>query len=57
MPWDLDNDLERLKAKKAELSSKISATRNFQLKEKLKEELIRIENQIKFLELMKRKSF
>ena len=50
MIGDLDQEIERLKAKRSELNSKIASTRNFQQKEKLKEELARIEAQIKFLE-------
>ncbi|MEM7826411.1 MAG: hypothetical protein QW451_02160 [Candidatus Aenigmatarchaeota archaeon] len=57
MIGDLESELERLKAKKAALSSKLSSTRNFQLKEKLKEDLVKLENQIKLLESMKKKSF
>lgn len=56
MIGDLDVEIERLKAKKAEISSKIASTRNFQVKEKLKEELTRIESQIKLLGSMKKKS-
>ncbi|MEM5867315.1 MAG: hypothetical protein QXG39_05315 [Candidatus Aenigmatarchaeota archaeon] len=50
MIGDLNEEIERLKAKRAEISSKISSTKNFQIKEKLKEELAKIESQIKFLE-------
>ncbi|MEM5878897.1 MAG: hypothetical protein QXU74_00160 [Candidatus Aenigmatarchaeota archaeon] len=55
MIGDFDGEIERLKAKRAEISSKIASTRNFETKEKLKEELARIESQIKILENMKRK--
>ncbi|MEM5772933.1 MAG: hypothetical protein QXL86_01770 [Candidatus Aenigmatarchaeota archaeon] len=55
MIGDLDSEIERLKAKRAEVNSKIASTRNFDIKEKLKEEIARIENQIKILENMKRK--
>ena len=56
MIGDFDSEIERLKAKRAEINSKISSTRNFDTKEKLKEELVRIENQIKILENMKRRT-
>jgi peptidoglycan hydrolase CwlO-like protein len=56
MIGDFDSEIERLKAKRAEINSKISSTRNFDTKEKLKEELARIENQIKILENFKRRT-
>jgi peptidoglycan hydrolase CwlO-like protein len=56
MIGDFDNEIERLKSKKAEISGKIASTRNFEEKEKLKEEMTRIENQIKILENMKKKT-
>jgi hypothetical protein len=55
MIGDFDDEIERLKAKRAEINSKIASTRNFDTKEKLKEELARIESQIKILENMKKK--
>jgi peptidoglycan hydrolase CwlO-like protein len=56
MIGDFESEIERLKAKKAEINSKIASTRNFDVKEKLKEEMVRIENQIKILEDMKRRT-
>ena len=56
MIGDFDSEIERLKAKRAEINSKIASTRNFDTKEKLKEELARIENQIKILENFKRRT-
>lgn len=53
---DIEAEIERLKAKKAAISSKLSSTRNFQIKEKLKSNLLNLENQIKILENMKKKS-
>ncbi|MEM5829414.1 MAG: hypothetical protein QW040_02125 [Candidatus Aenigmatarchaeota archaeon] len=53
MIGDVEIEIERLKAKRAEISSKIASTRNFETKEKLKEELAKIESQIKILEGVK----
>lgn len=55
MIGDIEEEIERLKAKKAEMNSVINSTRNFDKKEKLKEEVARIESQIKILEGMKKK--
>ena len=55
MIGDFDSEIERLKAKIAEINSRIVSTRNFEIKEKLKEEIARIENQIKILENMRKK--
>jgi len=49
----IQEELERLKAKKIELATRINASTDFDEKEALKEELERIERQIEILEKMK----
>lgn len=49
---DVESEIGRLKAKRAEVSSRINITRNFDLKEKLKDALAQIDAQIKVLERM-----
>lgn len=52
---DVENEIGRLKAKRAEISSRINSTRNFDTKEELKKVLVQIDSQIKFLERMSSK--
>jgi hypothetical protein len=49
---DVQSEIEKLKAKRAALSAKISSTRNFDTKEKMKDALAQIDSQIKILEKM-----
>jgi hypothetical protein len=53
---DIESEIQKLKAKRAEISSRASSTRNFDTKEKLKDALAKIDAQIKILESMRRKS-
>jgi hypothetical protein len=53
---DIDKEIENLKAKRAEINSKMAPTRNFDTKEKLKDVLSNIDAQIKILDSMRRKS-
>jgi len=53
---DIDREMERLKAKRAEINSKMGSTRDFDAKEKLKDILSNIDTQIRVLESMRKKS-
>lgn len=55
LPEDADREIERLKQKKVELSSKASTTTDFDEKDKLEIEISAIQQQIKILEKLKRK--
>jgi len=52
---DMDRQIQRLKSKRTELCGKINSTRNFDVKEMLKEDLAKIDSQLKILEEMKKK--
>jgi hypothetical protein len=51
---DLNAEIERLKAKKVEIVSKLNLTADLNEKEELKEKLERIEKQISMLEKLTR---
>ncbi len=51
---DIDAEIERLKAKRIELASKISLTTDFEEKEQLQKDIDRIQAQISFLEKLKK---
>jgi len=49
---DAQAEIERLKAKRAELSGRMGSIRDFDTKEKMKDALAQIDGQIKVLEKM-----
>lgn len=50
---DVEREVEKLKMKKTELVSKMNLTRDFDEKEELRDEIARIERQIRLLEKLK----
>jgi hypothetical protein len=50
---DIESEIERLKAKKVEIVSRLNLSTDFNEKEELQEKLERIENQISMLEKFK----
>ncbi len=53
LPEDVEKEVERLKARKKELSTKLGLIRNSNEKEIIKNEIKRIEEQINILEKLK----
>ncbi len=47
---DVESEIEKLKSKKLELTTKLTQSEDFEEKEKLREEIKRIEKEIKILE-------
>lgn len=52
---DFDKEIERLKVLKTEISNKMSITNDFNVRDKLQEELARVNSQIRMLEIFKKK--
>lgn len=52
---DFDKEIERLKVLKTEISNKMSITNDFNVRDKLQEELSRVNSQIRMLEIFKKK--
>lgn len=50
---DVESEIQRLKAKKVEIVSRLNLTTDFNEKEELEEKLERIEKEISFLERVK----
>jgi len=54
-PKDIDSEIEKLKLRKVELTSKMNVTTDFDEKEELKLDIQRIQQQIDTLEKFKKK--
>lgn len=52
---DIEEEIEKLKVRKIELSNKMNMTTSFDDKEDLKQDIGRIKSQIELLERMKKK--
>jgi hypothetical protein len=52
---EFDKEIERLKIIKTEISNKMSLTNDFNERDKLQEELARVNSQIRMLEIFKKK--
>jgi hypothetical protein len=56
LPNEVDAEIEKLKAKKIELTSKLNLAEEFEEKEQLESEIAKIQQQIEVLEKLKSKS-
>jgi len=56
LPNELDAEIEKLKAKKIELTTKLNLAEEFEEKEQLESEIAKIQQQIEILEKLKSKS-
>lgn len=52
---DFDKEIERLKVLKTEISNKMSITSDFNVRDKLQEEFVRVNSQIRMLEIFKKR--
>jgi hypothetical protein len=55
LPEDVDDEIEKLKARKIELTNKMNMTTSFDEKEELKDEIDRLKGQVEILEKFKGK--
>jgi len=55
MENDISEEIEKLRLKKVELTSKMNMTTDFDDKEKIEDEINRIQDQIKMLEKFRKK--
>jgi hypothetical protein len=55
LPSEVDAEIERLKVKKVELTSKLNLVEEFEEKEQLESEIAKIQQQIEILEKLKSK--
>jgi len=55
MQNDIDDEIEKLQLKKVELTSEMNVTTDFDDKEKIEDEINRIQDQIKMLEKFRKK--
>ena len=56
LPNEIDAEIEKLKVKKVELTSKMNIAEEFEEREQLESEIARIQRQIEILEKLKTKS-
>jgi hypothetical protein len=56
LPNEIDAEIEKLKVKKVELTSKLNIAEEFEEREQLESEIARIQKQIEILEKLKTKS-
>jgi hypothetical protein len=56
LPNEVDAEIEKLKVKKVELTSKLNLVEEFEEKEQIEDEIARIQRQIDILEKLKSKS-
>jgi hypothetical protein len=56
LPNEVDAEIEKLKVKKVELTSKLNLVEEFEEKEQIEDEIARIQRQIEILEKLKSKS-
>jgi len=56
LPNEVDAEIEKLKVKKVELTSKLNLVEEFEEKEQIEDEIARIQKQIEILEKLKSKS-
>jgi hypothetical protein len=55
LPNEVDAEIEKLKVKKVELTSKLNLVEEFEEKEQIEDEIARIQRQIDILEKLKSK--